>query len=95
MNENYIVFYHFNTKDSMNSSPMKDSDIAFCKETKTVFTNNIEYLSFCWSEIPSFTHPTVSNGRLVMNDRSSLIEGNICVFSDPSYSIDKSTLIIS
>lgn len=92
--ENLIVFYHFATKDSLDSSSISKSDIAFCKETKTIFTNEIEYLSFNWSEIPDIDRPIVTNGKLVMNEGASYIEGDVCVFSDPTYSIDKSTLII-
>ena len=51
--EDSIVFYHFNTKDAMDSSHMKESDIAFCKETKTIKTHGVEYCKFEWEEIPN------------------------------------------
>lgn len=51
--EDSIVFYHFNTKDAMDKTPIKDSDIAFCKETKTIKTHGVEYCKFDWEEIPT------------------------------------------
>lgn len=59
--EDTIVFYHFNTKEVMDQTPMKDSDIAFCKETRTIKTHGIEYCKFEWEEIPSVANNTSNN----------------------------------
>lgn len=50
--EDAIVFYHFNTKEVMDKTPLKDVDIAFCKETRTIKTHGVEYCKFEWEEIP-------------------------------------------
>lgn len=52
MNE-AIVFYHFNTEEDMNKTVLKDTDIAFCKETRVIKTHGVEYGKFEWEEIPS------------------------------------------
>lgn len=50
--DNLISFYHFNTKDAMDTTSLKDTDIAFCKETRSIRTHGMDYLSFEWDEIP-------------------------------------------
>lgn len=50
--EDAIVFYHFNTKEVMDQTTLKDVDIAFCKETRTIKTHGVEYCKFEWEEIP-------------------------------------------
>lgn len=50
--DNLISFYHFNTKDAMDTTSLKDTDIAFCKETRSIRTHGMDYLTFEWDEIP-------------------------------------------
>lgn len=51
--ENTVSFYHFNTKEAMDNASLKDTDIAFCKETKTIRTHGTDYgESTCWEQIP-------------------------------------------
>lgn len=93
---NSIVFYHFNTKNAMESTSIKDTDIAFCKETETIRVGNIDYMSFDWSEIPkvSVNEPEISNDKLILPDSVS-VEENVCLLNDTEYQVNESTLIIS
>ena len=36
----------------MDTTSLKDTDIAFCKETRSIRTHGMDYLSFEWDEIP-------------------------------------------
>lgn len=92
--EDSIVFYHFNTKDAMDSFSMKGSDIAFCKETRSIRTHDTDYGLFEWDEIPSISGYPVNDGLLTVGD-NGYVENNTIVFSDPSISISGSTIIIS
>lgn len=60
MEETAIRFIHFNAKADMDekiqSNYLKDSDIAFCKETRVIRTHGINFGEFNWSEIPSVTN---------------------------------------
>lgn len=53
--EDSIVFYHFSTRQAYEDkqSTLKDSDIAFCKETRTIITHGTEYCDFSWNDIPT------------------------------------------
>lgn len=52
--EDSIVFYHFSTREAYetNASSLKNSDIVFCKETRTIITHGEEYCDFSWQDIP-------------------------------------------
>lgn len=43
MANNYVNFYHFNTEEAMNNSNLRDTDIAFCTETKVIKTHGVEF----------------------------------------------------
>ena len=40
---NSISFYHFDTRDAMDRTPIKDTDIAFCREDGVIKTHGDEY----------------------------------------------------
>lgn len=57
--DNVVSFYHFNTKAAMDAAQLKDNDIAFCKETKTIRTHGADYgESTAWEEIPAAAEST-------------------------------------
>lgn len=43
MNDSIIAFYHFDTRTAMDSAPLKETDIAFCKEDGIIKTHGSEY----------------------------------------------------
>ena len=56
---NKVSFYHFNTEEAMNSATnLKDTDIAFCKETKVIKTHGVEYgRALEWEELGAENEP--------------------------------------
>lgn len=40
---NTVSFYHFNTEAAMDQANLKDTDIAFCKESQVIKTHGVEY----------------------------------------------------
>lgn len=52
MANNLVSFYHFNTEEAMNQANLKDTDIAFCTETKVIKTHGVEYgRALEWNEL--------------------------------------------